>query len=143
MEYLFRGTTKGFKGGTQTIKAGVTPTSSNPAVATLYSIFNKTNHGGDGIVEIARTSDMINSILGSGYLAHDREVVVKMLPEIFSQKTMNVTTGVARSVLKDMGINLPAAVKDASTFDQLLKGLPDFSGEQVLDFFQRVTGNQN
>ncbi|WP_281989949.1 hypothetical protein [Aquimarina aggregata] len=42
-----------------------------------------------------------------------------------------------------MGVNLPAVVKDTSTFDQLLKEVPEFSGQQVLEFFQRVTGNQN
>jgi hypothetical protein len=62
-----------------------------------------------------------------------------MLPEFFSKNSINVPTATAKQVLKDMGIDLPASVRDYNTFNQLLKELPDFEDKQIIEFFEKVT----
>jgi len=135
---LFRGTTLGFKGGKQTIKAAVTPTSSNPAVSTLYAIFNKNNHGGEAIVEIGKIKELTEFIQGSGLLKHDREVMLKMLPEVFSKNSLSITADESFKILKEMGVDISKTVKDTPTFDRMLKEIPNFTDDQVVEFIEKA-----
>jgi RHS repeat-associated protein len=61
VKYLFRGTSEGFAGSKAVQAAGMTPTSSDPAVATLFSMVASKN--GNGILQIALPEKLGNVVV--------------------------------------------------------------------------------
>jgi hypothetical protein len=56
--YYFRGTTVGYSGSRGAQRTETTPTSLQPAVATVFATVAETMHGGDGVVYITSGSDL-------------------------------------------------------------------------------------
>jgi uncharacterized membrane protein YgcG len=109
---LFRGTTEGFAGNAVLRTLEISPTSIDPAIATLFA-----THGsnfGTGVIHVASIQHLKN--LGVKFLEGnvlefaEREIPVGIKPADFATKaqiTISVTK--AKRILSDMGINMPSA----------------------------------
>jgi hypothetical protein len=115
---VFRGTTKGFDGSAGTQRVGVTPTSSDPGVATIFA--THAQQFGDAVVQIATPGDIAGVETFPGYIASEAEVGVDMSPaEFASRASMEIPVGVAREILSRMGIGIPSRI-----------GIGDLSGSR-------------
>ncbi|WP_280348356.1 putative T7SS-secreted protein [Nocardia neocaledoniensis] len=137
---LFRGTTEGYEGSPAAQRVGVTPTSTDPGVATIFG-----THGenfGDGVVQIARPGDIqgVERLEGSLFSADEAEVPLNMRPGDFANSaSVAVPASVARAILQDMGISIPnrIGVEDITT---LLRETPKLTSSQVSQFIERAAG---
>src|SRR5579872_4122419 len=113
MEFLFRGTTEGWPGAQTSQQLPVTPTSSDPLVATLFAI--RCRRFGKAIVLVARrdafASQMTPNVLGES----ECEVPLPLPPPEFAKSAI-IKIGVeeAMRILASMGFDLPGALPDNS-----------------------------
>ena len=139
IRYLFRGTSSiTFEGSSQMIRAGVTPTSHNPLVSTLYAMYTKAKFG-EGTLLIGKADDLANVEVRTGIsqLKHDREVGLDMLPTEFAKLAQEVKLENAVTVLKDMGFEVPS-VNTLNKLDAALKEVPDFTQDQITKFIEGI-----
>jgi len=142
---LFRGTSEGYPGSPGNQRVGITPTTTNPAVATVFG--TQSSQYGNGVVHVAVPGDVAAvDILPSGYSQSptlgtvEAEIPVNMPPAQFAnQASVTITAAQARSILSDMGINISGNITaQGSDLTNLLKGLPTLTSEQVQTFVQKA-----
>ncbi|MFF2082373.1 RHS repeat-associated core domain-containing protein [Nocardia sp. NPDC058176] len=135
---LFRGTTQGYEGSPAAQRVGVTPTSSDPAVATIFA--TGAERYGEAVVQIARGEDIadIERLTGYGVISREAEVPLDISPADFSSRaSIEIPASVARSILGDMGINIPRSI-DLGNMDAIMDETPKLSSEQVREFVERA-----
>jgi RHS repeat-associated protein len=137
VHYLFRGTTEGFEGSNASQQIPITPTSSDPGVATIFSIAASKN--GKGIFQIALPSDLGNVTYSTNVLqTMEKEIGVGIKPADFTTKTkITITTDQARSILNVFHIKLPSKIT-LGDISNLLKSTPRLSQEQISEFYKRA-----
>ncbi|NJK31051.1 MAG: RHS repeat-associated core domain-containing protein [Deltaproteobacteria bacterium] len=137
---LFRGTTAGYPGNPGVQLARRTPTSTNPAIATIFA--TQASQHGNGVLHILSPSDLTGIRTGPGnVLAHlEAEVVVHALPrQVRNRATTTITADAARRVLADMGIHVPAAISDIAALDRAVRNAPYMSNNQIRKFLRRAS----
>ncbi|QJB36316.1 hypothetical protein HF329_31980 [Chitinophaga oryzae] len=138
VRYLFRGTSEGFEGLPSLKRLGITPTSSDPVVSTVFAT-NAENYG-KGILQIA----MPESFQGVEYSANvlsdiEREIAVGVTPAEFTSKTtLTITSGQAREILSDMGIKVPSKVK-LEDLSNVIRETPRMNTDQINEFYKRAS----
>lgn len=130
---LFRGTSAGYPGNPGLQRIGITPTSTDPGVATVFATESATSHG-NGVVHIAKPKDLIGvDIFPAGNTstalpAIEAEVGVGVAPAQFANKaSITITAEQARSILANMGIEVPAKISKGqitSTLESTIKLTP-------------------
>ena len=130
----------GYPGSPGMQAAGVTAASTDPAVATVFATGNATTYG-KGVVHIATAGDLAGvDILTGGNVsagslpAIEAEVAVGVPPLQFaSQSSVTITAAQGRTILADMGINVPSTVNLGNTTSTLLD-IPKLTTAQVQQF---------
>ena len=131
---FFRGTSEGFAGGATQVKLGLTPTSTDPARATLFA--TESEAYGKGLLHIARKSDLAGIQVESANVraALEMEVVFKIQPAEFAQRaSITITAAEARSILGKMGIQVPERLSPAD-LTRLANELPRMTPLQAREF---------
>jgi hypothetical protein len=112
VKYFFRGTSEGFEGNKSHQDIGVTPTSSDPVVATIIGI--ESNNYGKGVLHIALPKDLqgVAYMGGQGLENMEREIGLAIKPIEFAEKAeVTISSEQARGILKKMGIDLPRRIQ--------------------------------
>jgi hypothetical protein len=141
--HLFRGTSEGFPGNPGLQRLGITPASTDPAVATIFALESRAK-GGTPIVLFGERSAFEAGIdLGNGGDVRrvlEREVQVNMsIPEFANAAPYQVSADTARQALKDMGVvDLPPRISDSQRATDLLRSTPRMTPEQIREFLSRV-----
>jgi RHS repeat-associated protein len=111
--YYFRGTTLGYAGGDAARAAGVTPTSTQPGIATIFAINAQTVYGGQGVVYITSSSEMSDVSIGySNLLYYEMEVVFNIQIADFSARSFYITVERSMEILQTLGLTLPNRIYD-------------------------------
>jgi RHS repeat-associated protein len=137
---LFRGTSQGYPGSPAIQQVRRTPTSTNPAIATMFA--TQASQHGDGVLHIVSPSDLTGIRTGPGnVLAHlEAEVAVHALPRRVSNRaTVTITVDAARQILADMGIDVPRFLRDAAALDAAIRQAPHMSNNQIRRFLRRAS----
>jgi RHS repeat-associated protein len=133
--YVFRGTTPGYPGNPGLQRIGISPATTNPAVATVFG--TEASQHGPGVVQIASPStDLAGVPIQEGnVLANiEREVAVEVPPAEFERRAgTTIPVEEARKILADMGIDTPSRVTKASLSADCAS-MPDMTPEQVQKF---------
>jgi hypothetical protein len=131
---LFRGTTRGYLGGSGTQRAGVTPTSTDPGVATAFAT-NARQFGG-AIVQIALPGDLAGVATYEGLIASELEVGVDLAPSEFAQRVgTTISAADARGLLRGLGIYIPASIP-LGDLSPTLETTPKLSPAQIQQFVE-------
>ena len=133
--YYFRGTTEGYEGSPSLQRAGVTPASTDPLVATLFG--TEANQHGNGVVYIIRGSDLDGINISDGNVLRDLEleVCIDALPiEVYDRAYAVIDVGRARDVLKEIGFDVPAVIPNIKELDALLHDTPRLSSSDIKKF---------
>ncbi|MGF6848145.1 RHS repeat-associated protein [Chitinophaga sp. W3I9] len=137
--YLFRGSTAGYEGSPRAQRTASTPTSTDPAVATMFGV--KAKRYGDGILQIALPKDLQNVSVGvttNVLEGIEREIVVDLKPAEFAKRaSVTITVDQARGILKNMGINIPARINEGD-MNALLESTPKLTNEQINSFYKQA-----
>jgi hypothetical protein len=138
VSYLFRGTSKGFAGNKSTALGGVTPTSSDPGVATIYAIEGK-NYG-EGVLHIALPEQFIGKEVAANVRKTlEQEIVAGVTPtEFANQSSITISADQARGILKKLGIKIPGRISAEETTRVLLE-TPKLSKEQINEFYSEAS----
>jgi RHS repeat-associated protein len=132
---LFRGTTEGFPGSPALQRIGITPTSSDPIVGTLFGI--EASNSGRGVLLLAHRSS-VPTVPGNVLATLEAEVGVGLAPAVFAQGARSIPISTAREALGKMGINLPTRIADKAALDQALRNSPRLSPQQIDEFLRHV-----
>lgn len=138
--YYFRGTTIGFAGSSALQRIGVTPTTTQPGVATVFATVAETEHGGSGVVYIASSSNLEGiSVLPSNVLSsYEFEVAFDMLPLDFAALASDSVSAIgARTILASMGVGIASRIS-LSEQSGLLQSLVPLSKSQIRHFVEQA-----
>ncbi|WP_328399239.1 DUF6531 domain-containing protein [Streptomyces sp. NBC_00390] len=132
-DHLFRGTTPGFDGSPGVQKWNITPTSTDPGVATVFA--TRAEEFGNAIVQLIPRSALDGIEIHPGYIRREAEVPVELSPaELTARASAQIPVGLAREILAEMGIYVPGKVRQAD-IDPLLEGdVPKLTHEQIVQF---------
>lgn len=138
VKYLFRGTSEGFEGLSSLQRLGITPTSSDPVVATIFAT-NAENYG-KGVLQVALPKNLRGVEFTSNVLSDmEKEIAVGIKPAEFTSKaTLTITSGEARGILGEMGIKLPSKVK-LDELSNVLRETPRLNDAQIDEFYKRAS----
>jgi filamentous hemagglutinin len=140
---LFRGTSEGYAGNPGAQAAGVTPTTTDPVVATLFATHS--NQFGRGVIHIAADGDIatatrVGGNAGTTLPSLEREVGVAMSPQQFADSaSITITASQGRTILSEMGINVPASIRDPAKLQEWLLDTARLTSEQTAEFLRRAT----
>ncbi len=135
---LFRGTSVGYAGSPGTQKVGITPTSTDPGVATIFATHSE--QFGQGVVQVAKSGNpnLAGVARYPGYIAAEAEVGVEVVPDAFAQAAdLTIPASQARSILGDMGISIPRQI-GVQDLSPTLASTPKLTPEQITEFVCRA-----
>jgi RHS repeat-associated protein len=137
---LFRGTSEGYAGSPNMQRVGVTPTSTDPAVATVFA--TQSEQYGNGVVHIARPEDVAGVHRYPPSLGGlESEVPLDMSPTEFADRASHtIPVSQARQILDDMGISVPQQVTNNQALDAWLHQRTPMTDAQIGEFIRRATG---
>ncbi|MCX3061561.1 ricin-type beta-trefoil lectin domain protein [Streptomyces beihaiensis] len=134
---VFRGTTKGYGGSPGVQRAGVTPTSSDPGVATIFATHSE-QYGADAVVQIAMPEDVAGVESLPGYIAREAEVQLDMPPTEFAGRaSIEIPVSHARAILGRMGIGIPRDI-GIDDLNPTLEFTPKLTPEQISQFVEEA-----
>ncbi|WP_327117644.1 DUF6531 domain-containing protein [Streptomyces sp. NBC_01341] len=135
--HLFRGTTTGFDGSPGVQRHGITPTSSDPGVASVFA--TQAERFGDAIVEIYPRGALDGVPVHQGYIAREAEWPVELSPaELSSRASAQVPSAVAREILSEMGIHVPRKIGNGDIDPLLEYDVPKLTPEQIAHFVEEA-----
>lgn len=134
--YLFRGTTADWPGNPSLQRAGVSPTSTNPAMATNFAI--ESSRFGDGVIHIVNGGRV--PLTAGNVLSHlEAEVVVNLPPNVLAARAeLTITVGQARQILRELGIDTPPSLAGKEALRQAVATTTSMSPEQIAAFVARA-----
>jgi RHS repeat-associated protein len=137
IKYLFRGTSEGFEGSAALQKLSITPTSSDPVVATVFAVSSK-NYG-KGVLQIALPKELQGvEFTGNVLQSLEKEVAVGLKPADFASKTsLTITADQASGILNKMGVKLPQNIP-LENISKVLKETPRLNQSQIDEFFRQA-----
>ncbi len=133
---LFRGTTVGYPGNPSLQRIGITPTSTDPAVATIFA--TEAANYGEGVVLIAPRASVPTipaNVLGE----LEAEVGVELSPTQFAAQARSVGVAASREALGQLGVEVPSAIRGKAALDAALRATPKLTEEQILQYL-KATG---
>ncbi|WP_435125545.1 ricin-type beta-trefoil lectin domain protein [Actinacidiphila sp. bgisy144] len=134
---VFRGTTKGFEGSPGTQRVGITPTSSDPGVATIFATHSE--QFGESVVQIATPEDLAGVPTYEGYISSEAEVGVELSPGEFARRaSIEIPASAAREILADMGISIPSRITYGDLNGGILTDTPKLTPGQIGEFIDRA-----
>lgn len=135
---LFRGTSAGYEGSLGLQRIGITPASTDPAIATLFA--TESANFGEGVVHIASPGALRGVTVGQGNVlaASEREVGVELLPSQFEARSQTITAAQSREVLEGMGIKLPAQIADKAALDAAVRASTPMTPAQIQAYLKAV-----
>jgi hypothetical protein len=136
---LYRGTSSGWPGNPVLSSLRITPTSTDPLVATLFAI--ECQRFGKGIVLGCRRAAVERLVGPSNVLsAIESEVVIDVTPLEFVERFVEWIIGVdaARNALVEMGFEVPTFVGDKRVLDDWLSRSPRLDAAATAEFNRRV-----
>ena len=139
--YFFRGTTEGYPSNASLQKLGVTPTSSNPLVATVFATNGE--QYGNGILYVADSSDLKGvPIVSSNVLCDlEKEVVFEMLPQEFTNKaSISISSIHAREILAILGYDIPSSI-GRGDISNIISGMPRLTQKEIISFVKLAGGS--
>ncbi len=135
---FFRGTSVDYPGSPSMIRSGIVPTSENPAVSTVYAL--ESNNFGNGVVYIASETELSGLVKVEGNVLKDIDVEIGIettAKDFANRAGLKITAEQSRTILKEMGINIPAWVpKDK--MNQILKDLPKMTDKQIQEYYKKA-----
>ncbi|MFC4035317.1 RHS repeat-associated core domain-containing protein [Streptomyces polygonati] len=135
---LFRGTTRGYRGSPGTQRVGITPTSTDPGVATTFATHSESY--GPAVVQIALPGDLSGVATFEGYIPSELEVGVELSPEEFAaQASIEIPSSAARSILGRMGIGIPGSI-GVDDLSPTLSMTPKLGPTQIQQFIEEARG---
>ncbi|WP_062203960.1 DUF6531 domain-containing protein [Streptomyces sp. NBRC 109706] len=135
--YLFRGTTRDFSGSPNTQNIGITPTSSDPGVATVFATHSESF--GEAFVQVIPTRALDDVPYHEGYIRREAEWGVELpADELGRRAELEVPVSVARDILGDMGINIPNNIPIGSIDSTLEFDVPKLSTDQINQFISEA-----
>ncbi|MFE3559711.1 putative T7SS-secreted protein [Streptomyces sp. NPDC059193] len=138
-EHLFRGTTPGFEGSPGMQRAGVTPMSSDPGVATVFATHSEPFAGGDAIVQLVSHRALRDVEIYEGYIAREMEVPVGLTPaEVTARSAIQIPSSTAREILSDMGIVVPRKIGISDLNPALEVHVQKLTPEQIAQFVREA-----
>ncbi len=110
---------------------GVTSTSTDPAVATIFA--TESSNYGTGVLHIASSEFL--PIVDSNILSElEREVVVGVSPTEFAARAdTTITAERARAILNSIGISVPSQISRGA-FNDVLQNTPRLTPAQIQQF---------
>jgi hypothetical protein len=135
--YLFRGTTIGWPGHDSLRELGITPTSADPLVATLFALHCL--RYGKGIVQFCLRREVEHLIGEANSLAEiEVEVALNILPDLFTQHYVvhTVDSVIAASILRGLGYELPAVISRKRIFEIELEAAGRLSQDEIATFIK-------
>lgn len=133
---LFRGTTEDFDGSPGTQRSGVTPTSTDPGVATIFGTHAESY--GESVVRIALPGDVAAVPRYEGYIRAEAEVGLEMSASDFANAaSMRIPTSTAREILQDMGVNIPLRI-GIEDLSPTLRETPKLTPDQIQRFIDEA-----
>lgn len=117
---------------------GVTPASTDPAIATLFAI--ESSNYGAGVVHIASPQAMRGaSAAGKNVLAGaEREIGVRMSPADFATRSRTIPVAESLAILQSMGINTPARIYSKAALDQAIQASTPMTEAQIQTYIKAV-----
>lgn len=137
-EHLFRGTSLDFPGGDALQQLGITSTTTDPLVATLFGM-ESSNHGAPGVVHIALRSRLSNWFTdANNYMEMEREVAVKQAPVDFAESAeFTVDVWVARQVLIEIGFqSIPQGIMGYAHLQLAISTTPRLNSDEIRSFLR-------
>ena len=138
--YYFRGTTEGYPGNSALQRLGITPTSTDPFVSTVFAT-NGENYG-KGVLYIASSTDLkgISTTSSNVLSSFEKEVAFNIQPLEFANRAgLSVSSSQARKILKSMGYNIPSRISTDEISD-ILKNAPTFGQDDIMRFVEMIGG---
>jgi hypothetical protein len=119
--HVYRGTSVGWAGSDAIQQLGITCTSSDLLVATLFAI-NCLRYG-EGVVHLARFEQVNGLCAESNVLSHvECEITFAMLPTAFERLYVTKTVDAlqSRRTLQSLGFSIPASIYNLTHLRELL-----------------------
>jgi hypothetical protein len=136
--WLFRGTTLGYPGSTNTQISGVLPSSWDPGVATVFAT-DSDRFSGQGVVVVVPVSKVQDVVKLRGIIPQEAEVGLKMTAADFERRsTITIPLKRAREILRGIGIRVPMRIATADLNTTLLYDVPKLSPEQIEQFVREA-----
>lgn len=135
--FLFRGTSAGWPGNPATQQFRVTPTTTNPFVATLFAI--ECQRFGSGLV-IACLRSEVERFIGAANVLSDIDVAPFELQQRFGRWQCGVSQ--ARAALLALGFEVPEYIGDKDTLNHWLNETPALSEQMQNEFQSRAFGER-
>lgn len=130
-----------YQGNASLQRAGVTPASTDPLVATLFG--TEANQHGNGVIYIIRGSDLDGINVSDGNVLRDLEleVSIEALPvEVYDRAYAMINVGQAQDVLKEMGFDVPSVISDIKELDFQLHNTPRLTSSDIKKFLDMIFG---
>jgi len=108
-------------------------------VATVFA--TEAENYGQGVVYAATTRDLAGVTVSEGnVLAHlEKEVAVELLPlEFAARASVRVTAGEARTILSNMGHQIPTVIRGPKALDDVLRSTSRLNETDVAEFFRQA-----
>ena len=140
--YYFRGTTEGYAGNSALQRLGITPTSTDPLVSTVFAVNGE--QYGKGVLYICSTDDLKGvSYTASNVLSdYEKEVCFNMQPlEFANRASISISASDARNILKDMGYYIPSRITNGN-LSSFLSNAPSLSVDEIRKFVEKARGMQ-
>ncbi|WP_078488834.1 putative T7SS-secreted protein [Streptomyces noursei] len=135
-EHLFRGTTKGFEGSPGTQGVGVTPTSTDPGVASVFATHSEKY--GEAVVQLIPRGAVGDIPAFPGYIRAEAEVGLEIsASELTKRAGVEIPSAAARDILQGMGIDVPRRI-GYGDISPLLNDVPKLSPDQIARFVEEA-----
>jgi hypothetical protein len=138
---LFRGTSAGFPGSPGVQQLGITPASTDPAVAAAFA--TEASQYGNGVVQIASPGNLAGAKMYPPTLGGlEAEIPVGLSPAQFaSQAGTTISAAQARSILNEMGVSVPGRISSPEALNTWLQSRTPMTASQIAEFVRRATGS--
>jgi hypothetical protein len=134
-DFLFRGTSAGYAGNPALQRLGVTPTSTDPLIATLFAADSA--RYGSGVVLIT-SRRVVPTIEGNVLSALEAEVGVELAPAVFATRAISIPIEVSRNALAKMGFETPAILGSRDALSAAIRSAPRLTQDQVRSYLNLV-----
>jgi hypothetical protein len=135
--FLYRGTTVGWPGNEVLQKLGLTPTTEDPVVATLFGLWNA--RYGEAILLVCEFNAVADLIGPSNWKSRiECEVVISVPPAVFTERlaVATIPAQMARETLAEMGYELARVFMNHDDFLLRLKNTPRLDDRETARFDQ-------
>jgi hypothetical protein len=96
---------------------------------------------GEGVLHIASSKDLegVNIVEGNVIANLEKEVGIELTPIEFAQKTsITISAKDVRSILKDMGYDLPGSIYSKEQLNSTLKNTPRLTEKEIQTFVNKA-----